>query len=413
MMSRTAKLIVILVVAAAVAGGGWYLKGRMDKPVPVKTAVLKRGDLTATVTATTTSTIESEHNVTVSAQRMGRIVRLPVEEGDFVKEGQLIAELDRADVLAELSQAGANLALAKSRLAQSEAGMVIEKATSASTVEEAKSVLKESEGNLTRSKTLFERGMISQQDRDAAQRTYDVAKARYESAIASLDVSKVREAEVSAARSSVKQAAAAVESVEVQLGYCTIKSPIDGVISKRPVDIGEMVSLGSVIVEMLDPEDIYVLSTIDEVDVSKLRVGMPVKVHVDALPEKLLDAEITRISPIVSGSKQETRTFEVRTAFREEVEFLKPGMSADIEVISRVMKGIIHVPAQAVLDRDGRKLVYIVEDGKAKLVPVTVGYMSWSDAELTGGIKEGDRVITTPDASGLKDGSKVTEMPGP
>lgn len=409
-MQGKARYVVLLIVVAAVAGAAYYMKGGLEKPVPVKTAVLKRGDLTATVTATTTSTIESEHNVTVSAQRMGRIVNLPVEEGEFVKKGQLLAELDRTDVLAELSQANANLSLAKSRFTQAEAGMVIEKATSESTAEEARSVLNEAGSNLERSKTLFTRGMISQQDRDAAQRTFDVAKARYESAVASLDVAKVREAEVSAARSSVKQAQAAVESVEVQLGYCTIKSPIDGVISKRPVDIGEMVSVGSVIAELLDPKDIYVLSTIDEVDVSKLMAGMPVKVHVDALPEKLFDGVITRIAPIVSGSKQETRTFEVRTVFREDVEFLKPGMSADIEVISRVMKDILHVPAQAVLDREGRKLVYVVEDGRARLVPVTVGYLSWSDAELTGGVKEGDSVITTPDAAGLRDGSKVSEM---
>jgi len=410
-LSGKSKLAIFLAVILVIAAGGYALYKASRKPVPVRTVKLVRGDLRVTVSATTTSTIESEHNVTVSAQRLGTIAALPVKEGDFVHAGQVLAVLDKADVMAQLAQAEANVALAKKRLAQSEAGVAMEKAQSGAAVSETESVMNEAKSNLDRSEGLFARGMVSRQEVDAARRTYDVARARHDNAVAGVDVNKVKAQDVAASQSVVKQALAAAESVRVQLGYCTITSPIDGVISKLPVDLGEMVSTGSVVAEIVDPEDIYVLSTIDEVDVSKLRLGMPVNVRVDALPDKLLEGSIYRISPIVSGQKQETRTFEVRTHFKEKVEFLKPGMSADIEALSKEMKGVLHLPAQALMDREGKKSVYVVVGGKAKAVPVGVGYLSWSDAEIKSGLKEGDIVITTPDSAGLQEGSTVTEMP--
>jgi HlyD family secretion protein len=411
-MSKTSKRVVILTVLAIAALAGYYVFGKLNPPVMVKAMTLKKGDLLVTVTATTTSTINSEHTIIISAQRMGRVAELPIEEGDFVKKGQVLVGLDKQDVTAELMQAEANLSLARDRLAEAQAGVGVQKGSSEAVLAEARSVYKEAEQNLERSKRLFEKGMISHQEKDSAQRSFDVAKARYESALSGMDINEVKRQEVAGARSGVKQAEAALEKAKVQLNYCTIKAPIDGVVSKRVVDIGEMVNIGSPVADIVDPADIYVLSTIDEVDVSKLEVGMRVNIHVDALPDKLFDGEITRISPIVSGQKQETRTFEVRTRFKQKVAFLKPGMSADIEALAKEMKDVLHVPAQAVVEREGKKMVYVIEHGKARLVPVQIGYLSWSDAVLTGGVKEGDRVITTPDAAGLKEGAAVSEITG-
>jgi len=411
-MARFIKTVTALAALALVGLAGYYVYSSMNRPVPVKTVNLVRGDLMVSVTATTTSTIESERYVTVSARRMGAIDSLPVKEGDFVREGQLIALLDTKEVAAELGRAEAGLELARKRLAQTEAGVYMEKASTQAALKEAESVLWDSESTLERYRLLFENGMVSRQDYDSVRKARDVAKARYDTAKAGLDANKVKEQDVAAARASVGEAEAAVASVKVQLGYCTITSPIKGVISKLPVDRGETVNIGTVIAEVLDPKDIYVKSTIDEVDIGKLKPGMPVKINVDAVPDTLLDGTVTRISPIVSGEKQETRTFEVRTVFDKENDILRPGMSADIEVLSKEIKGILHIPAQSVIERDGKKLVYVARDGRARLVPVEMGYYSWSDAEITSGLSEGDTVITTPDATGLKDGARVEMLSG-
>lgn len=406
-MPKFIKVVVIAAAAALVGLVGFYVYNSLDKPVPVKAVKIVRGDLKVTVTATTTSTIESEHYVTVSARRMGVIYRLPVKEGDCVKEGQLLAQLDISDVEADLGRARAGVELAEKRLAQTKAGVSMEKASTGAAVKEAESVLWDSESTLERYKLLFARGMVSRQDYDAVMRARDVAKARYDMAKAGLDSNKVKEQDVAAAKASVDAARAELAAVKVQLGYCIITAPIAGVISKLPVDVGESVVVGMTIAELVDPKDIYVLATVDEVDIGKLKLGMPVRINVDAVPGRLLDGKVSRISPIVFGQKQETRTFEVRVRFDEDNPALKPGMSADIEVVSKEMKGILHIPAQSVVERDGRKYVYVAKDGRAMLVPVELGYYSWSDAEITSGINEGDEVITTPDSAGLKDGARV------
>jgi len=405
------KVFTALAIIALLVAAGVFILPSLKKPVKVRTVSLKKGDLRVTVTATTTSTIESERYVTVSARRMGVIKRLPVEEGDFVSKGQLLAELDRDEVLAEKARAEATLDLEKKRLAQAEAGVSMEKATTFAALKEAESVLWEAESRLVRYEMLFGKGMVSRQEYDQVKNSRDVAKARYDSAKAGLDRNTVKEKDVEAARASVDQARASLASVGVQLGYCTIDSPISGVVYKLPVEAGETVSVGTVLAELVDPDDIYVLSTIDEVDVGRLKLGMPVKIRVDALPDRLLDGKVTRISPIVSGSKQETRTFEVRVGFDEPVALLKPGMSADIEVQSRNIKDVLHIPAQSVIEKDDKKFVYVVRDRRARLTPIDVGYFSWSDAEVTGGLSDGDVVITTPDTAGLSDGARVEPMP--
>lgn len=410
-MSITRKSVTSVVLLALVGLAAYFIYSSMNRPIQVRTVKLERGDLKVTVTATTTSTIESESYVTVSARRMGVISKLPVEEGDFVEKGRVIAELDREEVLAELASADAALELEKRRLAQAEAGVSMEKAMTSAALSEAESVYRESESKLERYKLLFDRGMVSRQEYDGVLNARDVAKARYDTAKAELDRNKVKEKDVEAARAAVVQAEAARDSVNIQLGYCTITSPISGVIYKLPVEAGETVGVGTVVAEVVDPDDIYVLATIDEVDVGRLKLGMPVKVYVDAMPDRLFDGKVSRISPIVSGEKQETRTFEVRVTLDEKVAVLKPGMSADIEVQSRNIKDVLHVPAQSVMERSDKKYVYRVEDGRARLAAVEVGYFSWSDAEITGGLSEGDVVITTPDASGLSDGARVEEMP--
>jgi len=410
-VSGKKKVVIALAITATLVAAGFFVPPLLKKPVKVRTVSLKRGDLRVTVTATTTSTIESERYVTVSARRMGVIRKLPVEEGDFVNRGQLLAGLDMDEVLAEKARAEATLELEKKRLAQEEAGVSMERATTDAALKEAESVLWEAESRLVRYGMLFDKGMVSRQEYDQVKNSRDVAKARYDSAKAGLDRNTLKEKDVEAARASVAQARAALDSVEVQLGYCTIKSPISGVVYRLPVEAGETVNVGTVIAELVDPDDIYVLSTIDEVDVGRLKLGMPVKIRVDALPDRLLDGRVTRISPIVSGSKQETRTFEVRVGFDEPVALLKPGMSADIEVQSRTIKDVLHIPAQSVIEKDDKKYVYVVRDRRARLTPIDVGYFSWSDAEVTGGLSEGDVVITTPDATGLSDGARTEPLP--
>jgi HlyD family secretion protein len=344
-------IVVVLVLIVAIS---------RKKPISVKVVELKPGELRVIVNATTTSTVKSETEVTLSAQRTGRVVELPVKEGDVVKAGTLIARLD----LAEESVQTGN-ALAQSKATYEEAGK-----------------------NLKRSEDLFNKGMISQQDFDAVRRTYDVAKSQYEASVADAGVKKE---------------------------YSVIRAPFDGVVAKKSTEVGELLLPGKQIVTIVNPDRIYVLATIDEVDVGRLKLGQPVTITVDAFPGERYQGAIKRISPIVSGGKLETRTADVWIYFNEKQQKIKPGMSADVEILVSTLQSVLSVPSQAVIEREGKKQVFTAtgitikagEKAVAKLKPVDIGETNWSFTQVTKGLTAGEFVITTPEVEGLKDDAKV------
>jgi RND family efflux transporter MFP subunit len=344
-------VVVVLIIIVAISG---------KKPVSVKIVELKPGELRVIVNATTTSTVKSETEVTLSAQRTGRVVELPVKEGDVVRAGTLIARLDLTEESVQTENA-----LAQSKATYEEAGK-----------------------NLKRSEDLFNKGMISQQDFDAVRRTYDVAKSQYQASVADAGVKRE---------------------------YSVIRASLDGVIAKKSTEVGELLLPGKQIVTIVNPDRIYVLATIDEVDVGRLKLGQPVKITVDAFPGEIYQGTIKRISPIVSGGKLETRTADVWIYFNEKMQKIKPGMSADVEILVSTLQSVLSVPSQAVIEREGKKQVFTAtgsaikagEKAVAKLKPVEIGETNWSFTQVTKGLSEGEFVITTPEVEGLKEGAKV------
>ena len=361
-MSIIAKLVksklVWTVVIALVLVTVFVLSGK--KPILVKAVELKPGELRVIINATTTSTVKSETEVTLSAQRTGRVIKLPVKEGDPVKAGALIAQLD----LSEESVQSENV------LAQSKATHV------------------EAEKNLKRIKELFEKGMVSQQDLDASRRAYEIARSQYE---------------------------ASAEDAKVKSDYSVIPAPFDGVIAKKYTEVGELLLPGKQIVTIVNPDKVYVLATIDEVDIGRLRLDQPVMITVDAFPGEKFPGAIKRISSIVSGGKLETRTADVWIYFDDKYAKIKPGMSADVEILVSTLPFVLSVPSQAVIEREGKKQIFVA-NGKnmkpgaqvaARLTPIEIGETNWSFTQVIKGLQEGEFVITTPEVEGLKDGAKV------
>jgi RND family efflux transporter MFP subunit len=347
------SLAVAVVVLAVV-----FLSGK--KSVPVKVVELKPGELRVVVNATTTSTVKSETEVTLSAQRTGRVVTLPVREGDVVKAGTLLCRLDLTEESVQT----------ESVLAQSRA------------------TFQDADKNLKRIEGLFEKGMLAQQDLDTARRTYEVARSQFE---------------------------AAQSDAGVKRDYSIIRAPFSGVVAKKYTEVGELLLPGKQIVTIVNPDRIYVLATIDEVDVGRLKLGQPVAITVDAFPGEKFTGKVGRISPIVSGGKLETRTADVWIYFAKKDPRLKPGMSADIEILITTLDNVLSVPSQCVVERDGKKQVFIAEGKSLKpgatavvrLKPVETGETNWSFTQITKGLTTGEYVITTPEAEGLKNGVKV------
>ncbi|MDH4164079.1 MAG: efflux RND transporter periplasmic adaptor subunit [Nitrospirota bacterium] len=348
------------IVAAAILLILVLIPALRKKPILVKVQELKPGELRVIVNATTTSTVKSEYEVTLSAQRTGKVVLLPVREGDRVRSGQLIARLDLTE----------------------------EEVQSESALKQSRATYSEAEQNLKRSEELFAKGMIAQQDLDAVRRTYEVAKSQFQ---------------------------AATSDVTVRKAYSIIRAPFAGVVSKKYTEVGELLLPGKQIVTLVNPDRIYVLATIDEVDVGRLKIGQPVTISIDAFSGEKFDGTISRISPIVSGGKLETRTADVWIYFKNRDGRIKPGMSADVEILITTLENVLFVPSQAIIERDGKKQVYVADKRSLKpgdratvlLRQVEVGESNWISTEIRKGVTTGDYIVTTPEAEGLKNGGTI------
>ncbi len=351
-MNNKSRLLWIGIIIVAVVLTGVFFYTKWSKSIPAKAITLKKGDLKVTVAATTTSTIKSEKEVKLSAQRTGKVTFLPFDEGDYAKEGQVILKFDLTEEEVKLQ----------------------------SRIDELKTTFIDAEKNLKRLKGLFNDGIISQQDLDAAQKLFDISKSNYE---------------------------ASVKELSILQGYSNIKAPFKGVISKKLVEVGELVTVGAPLIEIVDPDRLYVSATIDEVDVARLKLGQAVNITLDAYHGEIFNGTIYKISPIVAGQKQETRTFEIRIEFTGKKPVLKTGMSADIEVLTDMLSNVISIPTQSIMDRQGKKMVYIIKDNRALLKEIDIGISNWNFTEIKNGLNEGDMVIIEPDTEGLKDNVKV------
>ena len=359
-------LILAVVVAA------FFIYRKSTNAITVKVAPVKRQSLEITVTSTSTGIVKAEKEIKITAQRTGRINKLYVEEGQEVKQGQLLCEIDPAEAMINLQKAEASLMAAKARLA------------------EAKANLEDVERNLKRAEHLYNKGLISKRDIDTARNDYDVSQE-----------------DIRFFDAQYKEAKASGGLASLQYRYSFLRAPVSGVISQRPVEVGDMAMPGTLIAGLVSPENLYIQASIDEVDVGRVSIGQPVKVTMDAYPQRLFNGRVFMISPIVIGIKQQTRTFEVRVSLDKTDAVIKPGMSADIEIITSSVPNTLLLPTQAVIEKDSGRYVFIKDGDRAVLRKVETGLYNWTFTEIKSGLKEGDLVITTPDKAGLRDGSRV------
>lgn len=404
-------LALAVIITFSLAGVLYFYRGR--NAVTVRVARLARGDMAVTFTATATGAVESEAEVKVSSQAVGRLERLLAKEGDYVKAGQRIALLDRKEALAQLELARANLEAARARLAQAETGLPLQRTEVETQIAQARANWEEADRNLKRSQELYNLGAISRQQLDLAILKEEVARADLEAALARRAQDAIKEKEVAAARATVKQMEASLSLAETQLGYTTILAPISGRVLKEWAKEGELMTVGTPVFTLIDESKLYIRATIDEYDARRLRVGLPAVVTFDAYPRRSFKGRIYHISPGVSGARQEVRTFTIKVSLERDNPPLRPGMSADVEVIAAELKGVLFISTQAVIEREGRKWVYVVEDGHARFVPIDIGESNWNYTEIKGGVREGGLIVLNPDTPNLKDGAGINIKEGP
>ncbi len=364
-------LLAGLLVAAGAAG--LVLYSRRKDPVPVRVVAIARGKVEESVTSTKAGSVRSRRMADLGVDASGVVMKLNVREGAAVKAGEVLLSVDRREPEAAL-------AAAEKELAASEA-----------VHEEARARQKDAVRERARVESLRQSESVSQSEIDAAATAVAVA-----------------EASVAAAAARIEARKADVERARVVVKKCDLAAPFDGVISERLVEEGEWVSPGRVVLRLFDPARLYVRAELDEVDIAELKPGLKVRVELDPWKGRKLTGAIVRVSPVVSELEEENRTVEIEADLTGGLEGLdlKPGTSADVEVILREADNRLRVPSQALIE--GTRVLVATADGKARATDLKIGLRNWEFAEVAEGLKDGDRVIVSLESEKLVDGVEIT-----
>jgi len=363
------KKLVAVVIAALIAIGAFlYLTSGDDAKSglsEVRTAQVARGDLLLEVAASGTVTPDVE--VIVKSKAGGEITSFPFNEGDLVKKGQTVVELDPKTELARKNQAEANLQMARAR------------------VEKAGVALKDAAVKHERARQLYSDGIISKQELDDAEIVEHKAKS---------DV-KIAEAERF-------QTSEALKEAQERLDDTRIKAPFTGTILMKFVDRGQVISStlssaseGTEIFSMANLDNIFVNAQVDEVDITRIEVGQSAAASVDSLPEKLFAGVVERIAP--KGKVDRTVTvFDVFVEITDEGKaLLRPGMTATVKILVDRVDGALLVPREALKLKDGETGVYVMRAGKAEWVPVKPGMTDGITSAVEALLAPGDQVVVS------------------
>jgi HlyD family secretion protein len=377
-------LIAVVGLIAAARGG--------TKIDPSKLAKVERGDLAKSVVAT--GKVEPITKVEIKSKASGIVKKLYVDAGDRVKQGQLLAELDKEEIEARVTQAKAQVEASEASLKGSEADLERAKVDA-----EGPDVpmLKRA---YDRAQGMAKEGVVSASALDDAQKNYELALNKQNVAKAQLLVLK---AKIGQAQAQLLQDHANLKQLEEQLGYTTISSPIDGIILSRDVEVGDAVSsilvLGSTATLIMtegDTSEVYVKGKVDESDIGKVYLGQPARIKVESFKDKTFNGKVTKISPM-GVEKDNVTTFEVRVSINNPGGELKAAMTANAEIILEEHKNVLQIPEGSILyDKDKKASVEIPDErgkeGKRKIA-VNIGISNGAKTEVLGGLKEGDQVV--------------------
>jgi HlyD family secretion protein len=423
-MSRGKNISIGALIAILIAAGiGYFVYARNRGVVGIQTSRVLRQDLTQTVSAN--GEIKPKKYVNISANTMGRIVQLPVREGDHVREGDLLIRLDSIQTNADVQSAQASLDAAQAELE----GMAASLKSADATINSAKAELRRSEADLTRAKQNFDRadrmskdGLISREQLERSKTDFDIAEAQVGAARARLAQTEAQAAQTLKQRDGlalrITQQRSAVTRARDQFSKSTIRSPLEGIITYLPVNEGEIAIVGvqnqpgTVLMTIADMSVITAEVKVDETDIANVKLGQEANIKVDAFRDQILrghvseigNSALTRTTGVATGPQaaaQEAKDFKVVVTLDSPPGDLRPGLSCTAEIVTATREHVLTVPIQAITIRElgGKKEtegVFAVRNGSAAFLPVKTGIVGTTDIELTGGLAENDEVVSGP-----------------
>jgi HlyD family secretion protein len=438
-------VVVVLLIIGGGAAASFARRG--DTGITVTVESIQKRDLEAIVSAS--GKIEPQKTVNISAQTMGRVTRLGVKEGDRVTAGQFLLQIDPVNAEASVRRDVAAVAGAATALEQSRTGL-----------QSARANLEVARQNLKRQQDLWSAGLTTRETLERTQADVEVRESDL----------KGREQEIKNRETQLNQQQAGLVSSQHALAQVRFESPFDGIVTRRNIEEGENVMVGTmnnagtVLLTVADMSVIEAEVEVDETDIPFVQLGQPAKIMIDAIADKVFTGKVTEIgnSPIQTAGSGTTRTatnFKVTVTIEGQIPEVRPGFTCTAEITTATKQQVLSVPIQALTVREllydaqgnivhdkrpprtgfrfgpqqpavvatvpaelkpGEKReevegVFLMRDGKSAFTTVKTGIAGERYLEVTSGLKEGDQVITGPFDSvrGMYDGDLVKTAPKP
>jgi HlyD family secretion protein len=364
----------------------------------------------------------AQRKAAVSSKATGRLDWLGVAEGSRVKEGELIARLDARDVSAQADAALANVRTAQTGIALAAAGLQQSQAQIAQAeagIAQAQAEATDATANLSRTRDLAAKGFLSAANVDTALAREQRAQAAVAAARATLASARAAvasaQAGIASNRSSISAAQASSRNAQVAVDFTEIRAPFDGVVLTKNANVGDIITpfssaAGSqgAVVTMADMSTLEVEADVSESSVSKIKVGQPAEIVLDAIPDTRFRGSVARMVPTVDRAKATVMT---KVKFETLDPRILPEMSAKVTFLTQAItadqqKPYTAVSPEAIVERDGKQVAFVVKDNKVSRVELTLGGKVNDFTTISAGLKAGDKVVLRPSAK-LTDGAAV------
>jgi HlyD family secretion protein len=346
--------------------GGFGGGGGSRAPLTVEVGAVTRATIDEQITVV--GNLVGDATVSVAPRVGGRLEEIDVRLGDRVARGQRIAKIEDYEIIQQVKQAEAAQEVSLATIRQRDADLAL------------------AETNVERARNLYERQLLPRQG-------LDDNEARWQSAIAQLDLARAQNA----------QSRARLDELRITLANTVITSPVDGFVARRAVDPGAFVSQNAPVVDVVDITRVRLIANVVERDLSQIRAGNATQVQVDAFPGETFVGRIARVSPVLDPA---TRTAPIEIEIPNRNFRLKPGMYARVGIVTGTRKDALVVPTNAIADLGGRRGVFLPRDGTAVFRIVQIGLERQDVVEVLGGLAEHEQVITTGSAA-LRDGDRI------
>lgn len=433
-MSRNKKILIgvgIVVILGAIVFANLKFKQQTGTTVNVES--IQKRDLQAIVSAS--GKIQPQRLVNISADTMGRVTNLAIEEGQRVTKGQFLLQIDPRNLSSAVSQTEASLAAARSTMEQLRVQ-----------ADSSKASLKQAQDAYARQQQLWKAGLTTKEALDSAENTLRVQQAQANSADKQIETQRMR----------MNQEQASLENAKYNLSKVRIESPINGIVTRRNIEEGETVVIGTmnnagtVLLTVADMSDIEAQVEVDETDIPNVTIGQKAKITIDARPGQSFAGHVVEIgnSPIqaTGTAASQATNFLVKVKVDDQIPDVRPGFTCTAEITTATRQQVISIPIQAttvremVVDKSGTIVrddpkatkgrpssavqaqelkpgqerkelegVFLVKDNKAVFTPVKTGIAGEKYFEALSGVNTGDQVIVGPFSSvrELKDGGPV------